>query len=251
MKINKGFTLIELLVVIAVIAILAGIVISSLSQSRTRAKDAAILTEMDQLATGIELETNALGVYTDVCDLFDAGNDLEHIKTSIEDHGGIWDSCVDDNESYAVVVTLNAQQAYSPFAQQAYARESTTVCHLPGASQETIQVTGARDSQAVLDHVAHGDYLDVCAEVESFDYDGVHADDEALLSNKDIKDLREEAENNGDTFIEPKYYCIGTVPSRASEKSLRKGYLYAVPAGGCGSPAPSFTEALEAYGNRE
>ena len=246
MKRNKGFTLIELLVVIAVIAILAGVVISNLSQSRVRAKDAAILTEMNQLATSVELETNSLGNYTDICDLFDPGANLEYIKTSIEDHGGIWDSCNSDSESYAVVVTLNAQQAYSPFAEQVYARSSTTICHEPGTPG---QVTMDVDGGELNIHTAHGDTYGACAPLgPSVTYDGVHSQDETLLSLEDIKNLRAA---EGSSFIEPKYYCIGAAPSRAAAKNLRKGYLYTIPDGGCGSPAPSFTAAQDAYDNRE
>jgi len=242
---NKGFTLIELLVVVAIIGILATVVIASLGESRTRAKDAAILTEMNQLATAVELETGATGNYTGTCNLFNSGNNLENVKESIIGHGGIWESCSDDVSSYAVVVTLNAQQAYNPFTvQRAHAIASTIMCHLPGTpGQETINVIGSTSA-----HTGHGDTIGECASLNVGIFDGVHSQDESLLSLDDVKRLRAA---EGSSFIEPKYYCIGAVPPEVSMGSVRKGYLYKIPTGGCGSPALSFSAAQTAYGDRE
>ncbi|MFT6829443.1 MAG: prepilin-type N-terminal cleavage/methylation domain-containing protein [Candidatus Paceibacteria bacterium] len=52
---KKGFTLIELLVVISIIGVLASIIITSLSDARTQAKNASVLTEMKSLETALEL----------------------------------------------------------------------------------------------------------------------------------------------------------------------------------------------------
>ena len=49
MQKNRAFTLIELLVVIAIIAILAAIVLVSLSTAQNRAKDARVVSSMNQL----------------------------------------------------------------------------------------------------------------------------------------------------------------------------------------------------------
>ena len=55
-KRNKGgFTLIELLVVIAIIAVLAGIVIQSLTSTRMRARNTERLSSVDQINKALEL----------------------------------------------------------------------------------------------------------------------------------------------------------------------------------------------------
>ena len=51
MKKNGGFTLVELIVVIAILAILAGVAVPAYSGYLTKAKDAAVLTELDAVKT--------------------------------------------------------------------------------------------------------------------------------------------------------------------------------------------------------
>lgn len=74
LKTNKGFTLIELLVVIAIIGVLSSIVLVSLNQSRTRATDSAIKSNISGLRAAMELyygnqNPNSYGVqaYTANC----------------------------------------------------------------------------------------------------------------------------------------------------------------------------------------
>lgn len=53
-KKNGGFTLVELIVVIAILAILAGVAIPAYSGYITKAKDAAIITELDAIQTAAQ-----------------------------------------------------------------------------------------------------------------------------------------------------------------------------------------------------
>ena len=64
-KYTKGFTLIELLVVIAIIGILASVVLVSLNSARQKGKDARIISDVQQLRTGLESGYNG-SVYPDL-----------------------------------------------------------------------------------------------------------------------------------------------------------------------------------------
>jgi prepilin-type N-terminal cleavage/methylation domain-containing protein len=55
MQRKYGFTLIELLVVIAIIALLSSVVLATLSTARAKARDARRYSDMEQIATALEL----------------------------------------------------------------------------------------------------------------------------------------------------------------------------------------------------
>ena len=64
-KKQKGFTIIELIVVIAIIAILASIVLVNVTQYINKAKDAAIKSDMSNIAVGMATcGASANGSYT-------------------------------------------------------------------------------------------------------------------------------------------------------------------------------------------
>ena len=52
---SRAFTLIELLVVIAIIGILTGIIVTNLSQSRAKARDAKRISDIGQIQLALEL----------------------------------------------------------------------------------------------------------------------------------------------------------------------------------------------------
>lgn len=60
---SVGFTLIELLVVIGIIALLASVVIVSLSSARAKSRDATRLAQIRQLAGAMELYFTEYGTY--------------------------------------------------------------------------------------------------------------------------------------------------------------------------------------------
>ncbi len=62
-KSKRGFTLIELLVVVIIIGILATLMIVALNAARARARDAQRKTQLNQLATGLEMYYNDKGIY--------------------------------------------------------------------------------------------------------------------------------------------------------------------------------------------
>ena len=60
-KKNGGFTLVELIVVIAILAILAGVAVPAYSGYITKAKDAAVITELDAIATAAQAANATAG----------------------------------------------------------------------------------------------------------------------------------------------------------------------------------------------
>ena len=65
-KKNGGFTLVELIVVIAILAILAGVAIPAYSGYIKKAQDAAVVTELDAIATAAQAANATAGSITDV-----------------------------------------------------------------------------------------------------------------------------------------------------------------------------------------
>jgi prepilin-type N-terminal cleavage/methylation domain-containing protein len=59
----RGFTLIELLVVIAIIALLTGIILTSLTSSKAKSRDAERVSDISQLQLALELYFDRCHVY--------------------------------------------------------------------------------------------------------------------------------------------------------------------------------------------
>lgn len=117
---NKGFTLIELLVVIAIIGILAVIVISSLSQSRLRAQDAAIMSAVSSYRNAVELEFE--GDFTNLC----TSSSYSEIESYVNNQGGAIDSCTGDTSGYRIISILSTTLA--SLNAVAYAADEDAFC---------------------------------------------------------------------------------------------------------------------------
>ena len=63
---KKGFTLIELLVVMAIISLLSSVVSASLSNARSKARDAVRLSDIRQISSALELYYSDNGSYPNV-----------------------------------------------------------------------------------------------------------------------------------------------------------------------------------------
>lgn len=60
---SRGFTLIELLVVISIISLLSSVVLSSLNNARTRARDTKRMLDIKQMVNALEIYRTAVGNY--------------------------------------------------------------------------------------------------------------------------------------------------------------------------------------------
>ena len=65
-KKNGGFTLVELIVVIAILAILAGVAVPAYSGYIEKAKDAAVITELDAIATAAQAANATAGAISTI-----------------------------------------------------------------------------------------------------------------------------------------------------------------------------------------
>ena len=85
---KKGFTLIELLVVIAIIGILAGVVLTNLSSSRNKAKNAAVLEELSSMRNTMELyATSHDGNYGNAPATYSGNCNIDFYATDNTDQG--------------------------------------------------------------------------------------------------------------------------------------------------------------------
>ncbi len=81
---SSGFTLIELLVVIAIIGILASVILASLNSARTKARDAALISGVQQVKTALEMYYNDNGYYPPAGSQPDGlGDDISVLQTPL------------------------------------------------------------------------------------------------------------------------------------------------------------------------
>jgi prepilin-type N-terminal cleavage/methylation domain-containing protein len=111
---KKGFTLIELLIVIAIIAILASIVMVSMSGARDKARDARLQGDLSQVRTLAELINDDEGSYASTCSGTSSlghnttnnyATQLGVIQDDIEAQGSNT-ACYADVDSYCISVKL-------------------------------------------------------------------------------------------------------------------------------------------------
>ncbi len=88
---RKGFTLIEMLVVVAIVGILSATVLAALGPARNKAKDARIISGINQALIIAETmyDSNSASHYTAVSTSFGVvGSDLDKLKTDVTVQGG-------------------------------------------------------------------------------------------------------------------------------------------------------------------
>ncbi len=118
---QKGFTLIELLVVIAIIGILAGVVLTSMGESRDEARDANTRSEMSSLRSAMEVRGMREGSFADICSddgSFTVDDDdniddstINRLQEAIDANGPNNDNiaCRSDSRRWVVTAKLNLE----------------------------------------------------------------------------------------------------------------------------------------------
>lgn len=111
MKNNKGFTLIEMLVVIAIIGLLSSVVLVALGPSRTKAKDARIISDLNQVKV-LEETLFSNGKYTSLDLTTGNGKALDDDIKANNDGTGITLVGAGGTSAYAAHTKLNVGGYY-------------------------------------------------------------------------------------------------------------------------------------------
>ena len=155
---KSGFTLIELLVVIAIIGILASVVMTSVALARTKAKDAAVKSQLSSMRSQAEVYYSVDQNYENICTIDSSdkgfggfGGILEGIKnvgaipSNINSAGGpgSWNyiTCNSIETAWAVEAPLYGSISGSPVM---HCVDST------GASSTKTTVLGAGDTACLV-----------------------------------------------------------------------------------------------------
>lgn len=117
---EKGFTIIELIVVIAIIAVLAGIVLVSVSVYTTKSKDAALKASLGSFPNMVAsyLETHS-GTTNNVC------NPNAGFNTDFQ-------RIVDQTNSLGVAGSLVCKDTFGAYASNGYYSGGMITCGVPG-----------------------------------------------------------------------------------------------------------------------
>jgi len=94
---HKGFTLIELLIVIAIIGVLSSIIITSLNNARSKAKDAKIKSTMQQMRNQAELFYIKYGSYYGTNPAGWANDDIGECRVSPSGVGTLLDANINES----------------------------------------------------------------------------------------------------------------------------------------------------------
>ena len=164
-KSHVGFTLIELLVVIAIIAILAAILLPSLSLSKQRAQTIKCLSNMRQWGMGFHM-------YADDNKDFvpDEGNPLETIdskgsSTVTDNYDFAWYNCVAPLISQPPLVNLyglNGSSTNPPLP------ESSSIFSCPSASRPVMGLMGYQNPPSLAKaYFMYGENARICVNFET------------------------------------------------------------------------------------
>ena len=83
-QLQKGFTIVELLIVIVVIGILAALVLNTFSGVQRRARDTERQTDINSVATQLEVYYNDNGFYPTLADLQDSTPTTGWVATNLK-----------------------------------------------------------------------------------------------------------------------------------------------------------------------
>ena len=89
-KSQKGFTLIELLVVVAIISLLSSVVLGALNDARAKARDRALIQQVKQIQSALELYRGKYGEYPDITPSIIGDANTSSRYWSNIDASGVW-----------------------------------------------------------------------------------------------------------------------------------------------------------------